>query len=247
MPRFAFKKILITAAFCLSWTCVLIPSPLHADEFGSSKNSQDMDDAVYFYENASTEEDPDYSRFYNDEDRIPWLFLLTVNGGYNQLLKGYKGYDNLGNAGIDLYMRPGRLRVEAPGWKEHLMFRLSADYFPLQVPEGVYGLTEDMYGISGALLFKAFTLSRPESDQWVPFLGIGVGHYLDRVTLDTPASGKIAGTHNHFGANASLGLFTPVFFGRLHLIPEIRFHTLKIPDDSWSMNLTYQAGLAFQF
>jgi hypothetical protein len=204
------------------------------------------DELIDHYETQERQRE-EYSDFYQPEAGTPWSFVLALNGGYNQLLKGYKGYENLGNAGLDLYVRPSRSYLEDPGWKDRLIFRLSVDYFPLQVPEGVYGITEDIYGLHGAIMVRFHRLSFPETRQWVPFTGVGLGTYFDQVTLDTPATGKVSGIHRSLGANASIGLFSPRMGSRWQIIPEIRFHILKIPDAAWSMNMTYQVGLAYWF
>lgn len=181
-------------------------------------------------------------------DSTGWSFSPAINGGYNNLLDGYDGYDNLGNLGLDLYMQPGPVdeRDSMNSWRNTMLFRLSVDWFPLQVPDGVYGLKEDIYSLNGSFLYAFRKNQAFDPTAWRPFLGAGIGYYRDIVELDTPATGKITGKDNHFGFNFNAGLFYPFSLGSLPLcwIPEVRYHRIKYVDE-YSGNITYQLGLAY--
>jgi hypothetical protein len=188
--------------------------------------------------------EPKYEEYYAHEGRH-WLFMPAVNGGYHQLIEGYDGYSDLGNAGLDLYIG----RSPAPEeftMEDRVMLRISADYFPLQVPEGTNGLEEDVYALTASAVVKMHSSLRSELRQWVPFLGFGAGMYWDYVTLDTPASGKVSGTHNIPGFNVSVGVMSPAA-GILRLVPEVRFHALRTPGNNWAHSVAYQAALLFAF
>jgi hypothetical protein len=174
-----------------------------------------------------------------------WDVFPAANIGYNQLLKGYQGYENLGNAGVDLYVLRRPPEVEEPKGSDRLGFRISADYFPLQVPEGVYNTTEDIFSLNAAVLYRFYSLYRPEQTQYIPFVGIGAGAYRDVVTVDTPASGKVSGTHSYLGFSGSLGVFLPVM-GAVRFAPEIRLHALRIPDNGLALNMTYQVAASLR-
>jgi hypothetical protein len=176
-----------------------------------------------------------------------WAVGVSPSLGYNQLIKGYKGYSNLGSAGIDLWVRPVRPRVEAPSFRYNFLFRLSAEYLPMKVPDGNYGLQEDMFDATASVLYRLRSFAGPEADHWIPFTGLGGGVYSDWTRLDTPASGKISGMHHYSGAVFSLGAFSPRWRNIFQFVPEVRFHMLRIPDSKWSMNLVYQAGLYYEF
>lgn len=175
-----------------------------------------------------------------------WSLLPSVHGGYAQMLRGYKGYDNLGGAGIDLYIRRTTPPLPDPSWGDNFLFRLSAEYFPLQVPEGNNGLEEDLYGFTAGVVYKFQDINEPEAGQWIPFLGLGAGSYLDLRTLDTRASGKVSGQDSYLGVNASAGAFLP-FIGRLRLTPEVRFHAVRTPNADWATHIAYQLGLTAWF
>jgi hypothetical protein len=175
--------------------------------------------------------------------KVRWRMVPGVNAGYNQLLSGYDDYSNLGNVGLDLYFKAARPVNRTARFTDHLIYRLSIDYFPLQVPEEINGVTEDIYAVSINMLYRFQDLRYRERDiGWIPFVGFGFGYYLDRLTLDTPASGKKTGTHTMVGGSVSLGAFSPLVFGdTIRLAPEIRLHALKAPD-MWATNMTYQVA-----
>lgn len=194
---------------------------------------------------AELDDNVDYMNDWAERDRgSGWNFSPALNGGYTSLLHGYKGYKNLGNAGLDLYMRPPE--PQFPRWYNHMIFRLSADYFPLQVPSQVVGITEDLYSLNGTALWRFSNFGQSEHNQWIPYLGAGVGVYLDSVTVDTLATGKVKTTEQYLGVTGSAGVMLPAI-GPIRLVPEIRYHTFRQAGNYWASHLTYQVGAAIWF
>src|SRR5687767_8121585 len=73
-------------------------------------------------------------RNYDDYFEIagnPWTYALGGNGGINKLGDGYDGYEDLGKGGADFYIFPPEPDVDDPTFKDKMMLRFSADYFPL--------------------------------------------------------------------------------------------------------------------
>jgi hypothetical protein len=188
------------------------------------------------------EEEFDYKNYFKGERATRWIIAPGFNGGITKMNNGYDGYDDLGHAGFDVYFNPPRPLYEPPTWRNRLYWRLSADYFPLQVPEGVYGVTEDIYSINNAVGFKFLSFNRREEKQIVPFVAGGFGVYWDRIELDTPASGKVTGMHNYFGVNASAGFFLPSLWN-IRLVPEIRWHGMRTTGNYWATHYTFQGSL----
>jgi hypothetical protein len=182
---------------------------------------------------------------YFEITRPPWTFSLGGNGGMNKMGKGYDGYDDMPHGGADFYIRPPVPEAEEPACHHKFMLRVSADYFPLQVPEGVFGLTEDVYGLTFAVLVRLRTIDRQEHSKWVPFLGVGAGLYQDRIKLESPASGTVTGAHNYFGINFSGGFFFPEVMG-IRLVPEVRQHMLRTPGNFSATNTCFQLGAAIR-
>lgn len=174
-----------------------------------------------------------------------YTVVPALNVGYNKLLKGYDGYKNLGNAGADLYIHNPQEKVGDFDWSDHFAFRFSFDYFPLQVPEGVNGVTEDIFAYSGAVIYKFFRKG-DLNPRWIPMLGVGAGLYEDRITLDTKATGKVTGKQKLFGENASLALVTPEvkLLIPVRFIPEVRYHRIKNVRDN-STNITFQLAISY--
>lgn len=170
-----------------------------------------------------------------------WTFRPAVNFGYNKLLSGYDGYDDLGNAGLDLYMRRESLD-DAVSWGDNLFFRLSVDYFPLQVPQGLNGIQEDLYAANLSILYDVHKLGRFQLPYpW--FLGAGYGVYRDKVTLSNNTSGKVSTTHTFNGFVLSTGFtIPPLKYFPFKLVPEIRYHRYKRLKGNAS-NMTYQLGV----
>lgn len=175
-----------------------------------------------------------------------WKFHPAMHGGYNVLLEGFDGYDDLGNFGFDLYADPPEAKKFGSGATENLLMRISSDWFPLQVPEGVNGLKEDIYALNADCLYRINVNRDRMLSSWNPFLGFGIGLYQDRISLDTPATGKVTGTENYFGVNLSAGVLPPVFSESLpfRLIPEIRYHRIKF-ESAFVTSMVYQVGIAY--
>jgi len=181
-----------------------------------------------------------------DDKRTPWLIAPTISVGYNKLLVGYEGYGNNFNLGGDVYLEAPRETRFPSVWHHNFLFRVSAEHFPMKVPEGVLGLKEDIFSLNGALLYQFRTIDGLKGSNWVPFVGLGMGLYVDRVSLDTPATGKINSSHNSVGLNGSIGLRMPrmKFIIPFRLIPEVRYHRIQVPR-GWVTNATYQLGISF--
>jgi len=174
-----------------------------------------------------------------------WMLSPAINGGYNKLLEGYDGYEDLGNIGLDLYVKQ-RPDTYEYSWTQNFIYRLSFDYFPLQVPKALLGLKEDLYSINASFLYSFVFRSQGPNQGILPFLGVGIGWYQDRTTLNTKASGKVTGTTNHIGYTGSIGCFLPEFnlFIPMRIVPEVRYHQINVPDGQ-ATNITYQAALVF--
>jgi len=185
-------------------------------------------------------------RLASAEEARRWLFVPAVNVGYNNLMNGYDGDSDLGKIGADLYIHFPQMADAAPGTFNNWWGRLSLEYFPLQVPDGSNGLTEDVYSLNGAFVYVLRLTNRGRELPLYPFLGLGGGWYQDRVELDTPASGKVTGVYNNFGWNASLGVFLPPmqFFVPIRLVPEVRYHSVKGVHEDTSM-ISYQLAVSF--
>ncbi len=175
-----------------------------------------------------------------------WHFYPAVHGGYNKLLEGFDGYEDLGNLGFDFYADPPERNNFGASSLENLLMRISSDWFPLQVPDGTLGLEEDLYALNADLLYRINVKRNHAPSSWNPFVGVGMGIYHDRITLDTPATGKVTGTDNHFGMNLSAGILLPVFSESFpfRLIPEIRYHRIRFASD-YVTSMAYQVGLAY--
>ncbi len=180
------------------------------------------------------------------ERKRQWSITLGGNFGKNKLVRGYKGYSDMTHGGIDIYLRPPLPETGKPAWYHKIMFRLSGDYFPLQTPEGVYGLDEDIYSLNFGVVYRIMSSHGIEGKKWVPILGAGFGIYRDEVTLDTPASGVTKGITTDMGINGSVGIMLPAIL-HLRLIPEIRYHSIRIPGNYWTANITYQVGVVLWF
>ena len=175
-----------------------------------------------------------------------WVFVPAFNTGYNYLLEGYDEYENLGHAGLDLYVQPSRDTLFPSHWIHNLWYRLSVDYFPLQVPKDSFGLEEDLYSASVNVVYQFYSLRAHRKLSLVPFAGVGIANYWDRVTLDTPATGKRSGTTTYSGLVFSAGVFLPEFklLLPLRLIPEVRYHRLNGIDGAVT-HITYQIGVSY--
>lgn len=216
------------------------PSAKISSESGADKSFTASDD---YFSHVGASDDLDDG----DRDKRHLVIHPEAHAGYNQLVRGYKGYKNLGNAGVDVYMTLSDNTDREPSWRDNFVLRLSADYFPMQVPAGVYNLTEDMYSVNASFLYRFQDYYKITEDAWVPFLGAGFGEYFDRIKLDTPATGTVTGTHTSFGFNLSLGFNSPRLMGSWRLTPEVRIHAIRAPDNYYAVNTAYQLGLSARF
>jgi|GEM_PF-1839075 len=192
----------------------------------------------------SSFDDTNYLAHWEDREKEnKWIFSPGLNAGYTDLLHGYPNYKNLGNAGFDIYLRQP-LSVD-PTWREKLLFRLSGDYVPLQTPEGVRGIVHDVYSVNGSVIYRFFDFENGEEyKQTVPFIGGGVGVYWDRIVQNHPAFPKVTTTQGFLGLNASVGVMLPAM-GRLRLVPEIRYHTMRQYKSYWPSYVSYQLALVY--
>ena len=189
-------------------------------------------------------DDTDYVAMMDEKDKgIGWNISPGFNGGYTDVGTGYQGYENLGNGGIDIYFRPPIPQFPNK-WDDRMVFRLSFDYFPLQVPDDVYYTTEDLYTLSGTVLYRLTSFSgTPEHKRFVPFLGAGPALEWDHVSVKSPALNE-EGKYLHLGLTASAGIMLPTIAG-VRLIPEVRYFTMKEPDKLWTSHVSYNLGLSY--
>lgn len=158
--------------------------------------------------------------------------------GYNYLLKGYDKYSNDFMFGVEF-----KMRLLTANEIESLNYRLYFDYFPMAVPEGTYNLQEDIYNVNIGAIYGFLPNKR-----FNPFIGVGLGLYLDWIRFETPASGNISNTYTFFGFNLSGGL--EIFVKkRISLIPEARFHFILEPGRPvfLARNLSLHSTLIYYF
>jgi hypothetical protein len=175
-----------------------------------------------------------------------WETSIGVSGGYNQLIRGYDNYDNLGNIGLEIFMREIPSIASSSQWKKRVGYRFSLEYFPLQVPKGNNGLTEDIYSANAGIFYKFLNVEDPEVFQWVPFVGLGLGGYWDALRLSTPATGTVSSIEGYFGMNTFFGVLLPAW-GNWRVAPEIKLHGIRTPGNYWSINTTYSVVLLYRF
>jgi hypothetical protein len=188
-------------------------------------------------------DDVDYTKVLADRDKgVGWNMAFGLTGGYTDVLDGYKGYTNLGNIGVDTYFRPPV--PQFPKWFDRLIFRFSADYFPLQVPETVAYTKEDLFTLSATVIIRAMTFSGgPEHTRFIPFLGLGPALGWDRVTVNHPAV-QTSGSFMSLGYSASAGVMLPTV-GGFRVIPEVRYQSMKEPDQFWTSHISYMLALTY--
>jgi hypothetical protein len=165
-------------------------------------------------------------------------YCLSPNIGLNLLQKGFPGYTNNYCVGADFYMSS-----EALGESWWSAWRLSSDYFPLVVPEGVYGTTEDMFDISFS---KVYIFPLTESQRSQLFTGIGIGLYGDWIRLDTPATGAMSNISYYPGLSASFGIRIKLK-GSMELVPEIRSHFVYTANNYFTVNTSIGLGVLWRF
>ncbi len=166
----------------------------------------------------------------------PVIKTFAVGGslGMNYLQRGYDSYKkNYPDFGVDLKVI--RKRETQTTLYD---YRISFEYFPLVVPEGTYGLTEDIYAFSGALLFNFY-----HHEYFTSYAGIGPGLYLDHIRLDTPVSGEKSTMYAYVGVNASVGLIINTKYG-FKIYPEVRYHSMS-GQGYFTTHMSIQCGIMF--
>lgn len=188
-------------------------------------------------------DDTDYIEMLKERERgVGWNMAFGPSGGATKMLNGYQGYEDKGNVGIDLYFRPPV--PQFPNWTDRLLFRFSADYFPLQVPKTVYYTKEDLYSISGTVICRIMSFNnKPENKRFIPFLGAGPALQWDRISTNHPAV-DTSGTFLYLGYSASGGFMLPTVAG-LRLIPEVRYQSFKEPNHFWTSHISYMVSLTY--
>ncbi len=180
----------------------------------------------------------------NDDEAGSYGTALAVSAGYNTLQQGFVGYTPNAALGVDWYLLPDEAPYNVPDcdlWKEDLFYRISFDYFPMSVPSGNYGTSEDIAGLSGDVLFYAYRGKAVNI-----FLGIGVGYFLDAISVDTPATGRMSSQYYYFAAKPSLGL-TYKISDNYDLIPEVRSYWMYTVNNYFTVNTVYQLALCRRF
>ncbi|MBK8576510.1 MAG: hypothetical protein IPN90_12835 [Elusimicrobia bacterium] len=188
-------------------------------------------------------DDTDYIEMLEERDKgVGWNLAFGLSGGYTDVLDGYQDYSNLGNVGVDVYFRPPI--AQFPTWKDRFMFRFSADYFPLQVPDYVAYTTEDLYTLSATVICRIMKFSgRPEHQRFIPFLGVGPAIGWDHVSVEHPAV-NTSGTFMHLGYSASGGFMLPTW-GGFRLIPEVRYQSMQEADKYWTSHISYMLAITY--
>jgi hypothetical protein len=164
-------------------------------------------------------------------------------GGLTIPLDGYKNYDNSPNASLDVYFRPPV--PQFPEWSDRMMFRLSGEYFPLEVPSEVKGVVEDLYALTGTVLFRIMRMDgTPENKRWIPYIGGGAGVFWDRIKLDYPGMSSTDSVDTFFGLTGSVGILLPAI-GPIRMVPEVRYYSFKRSNGIWANHMSYQIGLVY--
>lgn len=164
------------------------------------------------------------------ESELRYNFGVGLNIPY----KGYNGYQNnpIFSAKLDFV----RMRNFE---RDKMNYRISLDYFMMMAPVDTYGVTEDMFNISGSFIYKIF-----KSRKLFPYVGMGGGLYLDWVRVNTAAL-KDSYLYRFWGLNTCIGAEIDIS-ERLLLIPEITGHGIFISGFNISTNLSFSLNLAFK-
>jgi hypothetical protein len=188
-------------------------------------------------------DDTDYIKMLDERDKgVGWNMAFGPSGGYTDVLNGYKDYTNLGNVGVDVYFRPPV--PQFPSWKNLFLFRFSADYFPLEVPDYVAYTTEDLYTLSASVICRMMKFSgAPEHQRIIPYVGLGPLIGWDHISVKHPAV-NTSGTYMNLGYSASGGIMLPTF-GSFRLIPEVRYQSTQEADKYWTSHISYMLSLTY--
>jgi hypothetical protein len=179
--------------------------------------------------------------FWEQDQYQNWKTRLFVSGdlGYNFLQKGYPGYQNGLFLGTDLYIKLPMSSEDTWGskWKENLIYRVSFQYFPLTVPEGVYNTTEDLFSFSADLLVRVYDVGTVNL-----FAGLGLGMYIDWIRLDTPGTGKRSSQYYYWGLKPSIGARIK-YNEDIEIIPEIRANFVNTMNAYFATNTSINIGI----
>ena len=88
---------------------------------------------------------------------------VGLNGGYNSLMKGYSGYKNNYSSSLDV-----KFAIFIDNEPTKWAIRISGELFPMELPEGIYGMYEDIFATHINVLYIFF-----EDGKINPFLGLG--------------------------------------------------------------------------
>lgn len=167
--------------------------------------------------------------------------IATVNVGTTYLNKGYPGYQSASPyIGADVFFPRSYVGSR---WFSRFSWRLSLDYFPLVLPEGVYGTTEDLIALSISQVYY-FPLNAAGTSTLSA--GFGLGGYFDWIRLETPATGSQSHVSFHPGAVFSAG-WGYKLRDSLEIGPEVRVHCAHVARDYFSVNTSILLGVSWWF
>ena len=197
-----------------------------------------------FLHSADSFDDTDYIEMMEERDSgVGWNVSPGVSGGLTTPLDGYKNYQNSGNGAIDVYFRPPI--PQFPEWPSRMMFRMSGEYFPLEVPKEVKGVVEDLYALTGTVMYRFMRMDgTPEHNRFVPYLGAGVGVFWDHFKLDYPGVEKTSSLDTFFGYTGSAGILLPCI-GPIRIVPEVRAYSFRRANNNWAVHMAYQLGITY--
>ncbi|MDD5492240.1 MAG: hypothetical protein PHV60_06135, partial [bacterium] len=147
--------------------------------------------------------------------------LIFSGGGYlgrNKLISGYKDYTDNYSGHLEL-----RMGLAAVKERPDILFSLNYDYMPMILPDGIYGMSERIASINLNAYYVFYAQRKLNF-----FVGPGVGYYLDLLSMDTPASGKLEYQYRFVGFNLGIGgqYYIDKF---ITLIPLLRYHQVREP------------------
>jgi hypothetical protein len=172
-------------------------------------------------------------------------FYPGFHSGFNHLVRNYEGYGSLWLAGLDLNLLTStRNRGNDSACSDRIMLRLSMDYAPLKVPDGNYGLSEQIVNPYFSVVYRFGSPLMSRLNAWTPFVGAGAGAVFDMVKLDTPATGAASGTATLFDISVTGGVLGPELFEAVRFTPEVRVHLTGVPN-GWALNAVYMVGLTY--
>ncbi|MEI8217573.1 MAG: hypothetical protein WCG51_00820 [Elusimicrobiota bacterium] len=167
-------------------------------------------------------------------------YIMSVNAGTNLLQSGFPSYGSSPYFGADFYIPQGSLGGH---WWSRYAWRVSVDYFPMVLPAGVYGTTEDMFDIA---LSQVFFFPVNDSCTSSLFAGIGFGGYADWIRIDTPATGARSNISYSPGVSLSAGWGYKIS-NSLELVPEARAHFVYASREYFTVNTSIHLGVAWWF